>query len=135
MNDMEKKAQELMDRIGMMRNLGTRIVEITRETATLAFTGGDNHCNYRGMLHGGAIATILDTVGFMPGDLLPSGRILTTEGMEVHYFRPAEIGEEVSAKATILRNGRRVVTVQTEAFDSKGKKIAHAVVTLLDVET
>ena len=129
-----ERVKHFVENIGMLRHLGVELVGVTDETAEIAFTVGERTLNYRGMVHGGAIATILDTVAFLPGCLLPSGRKLTTEGMEVHYFRPASPGERVTARSRILRNGRRLVTCETEAFNGQGVKMAHAVVTLFDLD-
>lgn len=127
------KCREIFSRVTMMTHLGVELVSMEEETATLALTGDERHRNYMGALHGGAIAAAIDTVAFMPGALLPSGRKLATEGMELHFFRPSPLGERVLFNAKILRNGRRVVTVECEAL-AGGAKIAHAIVTLLDLE-
>ena len=76
----------------------------------------------------------MDTVVFFPGVLLPSGRKLTTEGIEIHFFRPASMGERITVRAEILRVGRRVCTVAATASNQDGNKIAHAIATLLDLE-
>jgi uncharacterized protein (TIGR00369 family) len=128
------RIRELFDRIGMMHHLGVEVSSIDEESAEIFFVADERHRNYMDSLHGGAIAAAIDTVAFMPASLLPSGRKLTTEGMEIHFFRPAKMGEKIRARAKILRNGRRVVTLECDALREDGKKIAHAIVTLLDLE-
>jgi uncharacterized protein (TIGR00369 family) len=128
------RVREFFGRIGMMAHLGVEVVSVEEESAEVAFVADERHSNYMNGLHGGAIAAAIDTVAFMPGSLLPAGRKLTTEGMEIHFFRPAKMGEKIRARAKILRNGRRVVTLECDARRQDGKKIAHAIVTLLDLE-
>lgn len=129
-----ENSRRIFTRVTMMTNLGIEMVATTPDTAQLALVGDERHQNYLGQLHGGAIAAALDTVAFMPGSLLPAGRKLATEGVEIHFFKPSPLGERVLFNAKILRNGRRVVTVETEAVTESGVKLAHGIVTLLDLE-
>jgi uncharacterized protein (TIGR00369 family) len=124
-----------IENIGMMHHMGVELVAVTEDTAEIAFIVDDRSRNNRNMVHGGAIAAVLDTVAFLPGCLLPSGRKLTTSGMEIHFFRPAEMGERITARSKILRNGRRLITIETEAFNGAGLKMAHGIVTLFDLES
>ncbi|GAB4252922.1 MULTISPECIES: PaaI family thioesterase [Deferrisoma] len=125
------RAREIFAGIGLARHLGFELLEVTAETAEMAVTVEARHGNYLGGLHGGVLAALVDTVAFFPGRLLPSGLKLTTEGLEVHFMRPAGPGARITARAEILRLGRRVATVQVQARDQAGSLLAHAVVTLL----
>lgn len=130
----DDQAREIFARIGMMRHLGVELIRVDDASAVMAFTVDERHGNYLGGLHGGAVAAVIDTVVFFPGPLLPSGRALTTEGLEIHYFRPAQMGDRVTVRARLLRTGRRVCTVEAQAANQADQAIAHAVVTLLDLE-
>ncbi len=130
----EDRAREIFAGIGMMRHLGVELVRVEPGEAEMAFVVDERHGNYMGGLHGGAVAAVVDTVVFFPADLLPAGRKLTTEGIELHFFRPASAGERIAVRARVLRNGRRLCTVEARAVDGRGRAIAHAVVTLLDLE-
>ncbi|MDF1555750.1 MAG: PaaI family thioesterase [Deferrisomatales bacterium] len=130
----EKRAKEIFAGIGLVKHLGVELRRVDADSAEMSFVVAEKHGNYLGGLHGGAIAAVMDTVVFFPGRLLPSGRKLTTEGIEVHFFRPVSMGERVTVRAQIMRLGRRVCTVEAKASDPSGKEIASAVVTLLDLE-
>ena len=82
-----EEIKEFFSKIGMMHHLGVKLTAMEEESAELTFTPDERHMNYMGMLHGGAVAAVVDTAAFMPGCLLPSGRKLTTEGVEVHRTR------------------------------------------------
>lgn len=129
-----ERVDDLMRHIGMMRHLGARLVRVDEESAEISCTVDERSGNYLSMLHGGAVVALLDTVAFLPGCMLPSGRKLTTEGIETHFFRPAAMGETVTARARILRNGRRMVIVEAEAFNGAGLKMAHCILTVFDLE-
>lgn len=132
-NDSLKRGQEIFSNVGMMKNLGASLDEVTEESATASFIPGENAGNYMGGLHGGAVAALIDTVAFFPACCLPSGRKLTTESANLHFFAAARLGEKITAVAKVLRNGKRVVKVEVSAFREDGKKIAHSIVTLLDI--
>ncbi len=130
-----EKAKRHFNRIGMVVHLGYELLEIGEETAQMSLVPDERHQNYLGQLHGGAVATAIDTVAFMPGVLFPSGRKLTTVSFDMHFFKPSDLGERVLFNARILRNGRRMVTLECDAVNERSsKKIAHAIVTLLDME-
>ena len=133
MTDWKAKAEEVFTHVGMMRAMGAEIVEVTENEAKMAFVVAQQHGNYMGGLHGGAVVALIDTVAFFPGCLLPTGRKLTTEGVETHFFRPAAMGERITGHATILRNGRRVVTVEVKVSKENGEQLAHGIVTMLDI--
>ncbi|TLN21737.1 hypothetical protein FDZ71_03860, partial [bacterium] len=58
---------------------------------------------------------------------------LTTEGFEMHLFRAVPLGGRVVARARIIKNGRRVVTVEATLWTGEGKQAAHAIATLMDL--
>ncbi len=130
----EQRARKIFAGVGMMEHLEVELVKVDADTAELAFVVGDKHSNYLGGLHGGAVAAVVDTAVFFPGRLLPSGRKLTTEGIELHFFRPAARGERITVRAEIVRVGRRVCTVAATASNPSGKEIARGLATLLDLE-
>jgi uncharacterized protein (TIGR00369 family) len=129
-----ERAHEIFKSVSMMQHLEVELTGVGDEWAEMCFVVGEKHGNYIGALHGGAVAAVMDTVAFFPGTLIPSGRPMTTEGLEVHYFRSAKMGERVRVRAELLRNGRRVVTAEVKALAEDGRQIAHAIVTLLDVK-
>ncbi len=128
-----ERAREIFDGIALARHLGFELLEVGSDTAVMAVSVDERHGNYMGGLHGGVLAALVDTVAFFPGRLLPSGLRLTTEGLEVHFMRPAAVGDRITARAVILRLGRRVATVQVQAKDARGQLLCHAVATLLTV--
>ena len=130
----EERAREIFSGIGMMKHLDVELASVDFDSAEMSFIVAEKHTNYRGGLHGGAIAAVIDTVVFFPSGLLPSGRKLTTEGIEIHFFRPVRLGDRVTVRAQVIRLGRRVCTVEARASDQMDRKVAHGVVTLLDLE-
>lgn len=131
--ELDRRAQAVFSTVGMARFLGMTLKNVQPESCEIEMTVDERHGNYVEGLHGGAAAAILDTCVFFAGDLLPSGRKLATEGIEVHLFRPVPMGEKVTAKAKIIKNGRKVVTVEGTLWTADNKQVAHSVATLFDV--
>ncbi len=52
---------ESIDRIPFLATVGIRIAEIGERHATMELEVGPRHLNYLGGLHGGVVATLVDT--------------------------------------------------------------------------
>lgn len=93
--------------------------------------------NPLGSVHGGAIATLLDSaVGCAIHTTLPVGVSYTTLELKVNYVRavPADAGE-LLAEANVIHRGGRVATADGRlTIASSGKLVAHASTTCLIVE-
>lgn len=96
------------------------------------------------ILHGGATAAILDTVGSVvalmygikqlkPKDVEDFKNTLANNGtidMRVDYLRPGK-GEEFIATASVIRRGRRVAVCRMELHNEQGQHIASGTGTYL----
>lgn len=86
----------------------------------------ESHFNLLGMVHGGTIATLLDTVmGCAVHSLIPAGRAYTTLNLGVNYIRAVTIASgELTAEATIVHAGRTTAIAQARLVDKEGKLYA-----------
>jgi 1,4-dihydroxy-2-naphthoyl-CoA hydrolase len=81
-------------------------------------------CTAGGVMHGGALMTLADSVGALCAFLgLPEGATTATTGSATNLFRPVTEGT-VTATARPLHRGRRSVVVQTDLVDSRGRRVA-----------
>ncbi|MEP6779655.1 MAG: PaaI family thioesterase [Gemmatimonadaceae bacterium] len=99
----------------------------------MAVTFGESHYNLLGSIHGGAIATLLDTVmGCSVQSVLPLGRTYTTLNIGVNYLRAITMATgEVIAEGTVIHAGRSTALAQGRILDSAGKIIASGETTCL----
>jgi acyl-CoA thioesterase len=118
-------------RIPFLRTLGVTLREIGDRHAVMAVRVTRRHANYMGGVHGGLIATLVDTVSFFPRPLLPSGRLVTTTNLQVSYLRAPKLGETLTARAELLHLGRRTASVVARIEDAEGRLVAHGSTTLL----
>lgn len=136
-NDAELSAEELarlheaFARVPYARLLGIEIVRLERGAAVLSLETRAELTRMEGIVHGGAIASLLDSASaFAVLSLLRPEEQTVTVDLTLHFLRPVSRGR-VEARARVLRAGRRVVTVAIEATDSAGKLVATALTTYL----
>lgn len=110
---------------------GVRIVAIEPGEARLALDFRSEVTTTGTIVHGGAIATLIDTaaaVAAWSGAEVPDTPKGATVGLTVNYLAPAD-GESVEATATVLRRGRRLVTVAVDVHTVFERHVATALVT------
>jgi uncharacterized protein (TIGR00369 family) len=107
--------------------LGMTLGEIKRGEAHIHLRIRDELKQNRGVVHGGVIASLLDTAtAFAVVSLLEPGERVTTTDLTIHYLRPVT-GGELAAVARIIRSGRRLSVLSAEVFDHEKSLIATAV--------
>jgi uncharacterized protein (TIGR00369 family) len=81
-------------------------------------------CTAGGVLHGGALMALADSLGGVCAYLnLPAGAQTTTITSSTSFMRAVREGE-VTAVARPLHAGRSVIVVQTDLTDGAGKRVA-----------
>ena len=118
-------------RIPFLESLGIELAEIGDAHAVMRVALGERHRNYFGGVHGGLLATLVDTVCFFPRPLLPSGREVTTSSLSVSYVRGARLGDVLTARCELLHLGRRTASLAVRVQDQRGRLLAHGTATLL----
>ena len=116
------------------RSLGIDLDSIEPGHARLSLEIRQQHLQLAGNMHGGAIATLVDTaVAFaIVGASKPGARFTTIE-MKVNYLRPISEGRVV-ADAKLIRDGRRIVVSDCDVFDSEGRLAAKGLVTYMRLD-
>ncbi len=116
------------------RSLGIELDSIEHGRARLSLEVRRQHLQLAGIMHGGAIATLIDTaVAFaIVGASKPGSRFTTIE-MKVNYLRPIREGRVV-ADAKLIRDGRRIVVSDCDVYDSEGKLSAKGLLTYMRLD-
>jgi uncharacterized protein (TIGR00369 family) len=109
--------------------LGLKFVSAERGAATFALEVREELTRMGGIVHGGAVVSLMDTAAACAVHTLlePGGRTVTVD-LTVHFLSPARTGR-VEARATVLRRGRRVIILGVEAHDGDGALIATSTMT------
>ncbi|TMC50973.1 MAG: PaaI family thioesterase [Chloroflexi bacterium] len=97
------------------------VADSTEVRATLAWAA--DRCTAAGVLHGGALMSLADSVGAVCAFLnLPSGASTSTIESKTNFFRAVRDGH-VEAIARPLHVGRTVIVVQTDLVDPGGRRV------------
>jgi uncharacterized protein (TIGR00369 family) len=112
-------------------HLGIRLDELRPDGATLTLPFLPNLATLGTIVHGGAIASLLDTAAMAAawsGAEAPANMRGTTVGLTVSYLAPAN-GEDLQARASVLRRGRSLVYVEVEVRGASAGLVAKGLVT------
>ncbi len=90
-------------------------------------TPDESTYNPLGLVHGGLICTLLDSVaGCAVHTTLPAGVGYTSIEIKVSYMRPVSAGTTLTARGWVTKPGRRVSFADAAALDEDGRKVATA---------
>ena len=107
---------------------GTTVTAATVGAVTLTSRPGPHAMSRRGGVHGGVLATFLDTALVLAAlTAVEEVAVYSTVEFSVHYLRPVppEL-EELVTKAELLKGGRRLSFTQARVEDADGTVFATA---------
>ena len=130
------RLREIFGRIPYTRLLGMELVGAARGEARVALELREELTRNEGLMHGGAVASLMDTASaFAVMSLLEPGQSTVTIDLTLHFLRPVLRGR-IEARARVLRAGRRIATLSIDTTDDAGKLTATATTTyLIQAET
>jgi uncharacterized protein (TIGR00369 family) len=108
--------------------MGFRIVEAEVGTVVFECEPDESVYNPIGMVHGGLVCTLADTVtGCAVHSTLERGMAYTSIDLNVSYLRPVTVNSGVlRATGIVTKPGRRVAFASGEITDGSGKVVATA---------
>ena len=109
------------------------LAEAGEGTAVFTINCSEFHYNPIGSVHGGVIATLLDSaMSCAVHTRLPAGHAYTTVEMKVNFVRPilADTGP-LRCIGSVIHGGRRIATAEGKLVDAEGKLYAHGTTTCL----
>jgi uncharacterized protein (TIGR00369 family) len=115
---------ELRDLMPFAARLGIEIDQATPELVTGRLAWAPDLCTTGGVLHGGALMALADSLGGVCAFLnLAPGSGTATISSSTNMLRAVRQGE-VTGEARPLHSGRSVIVVQTGLRDSEGRLVA-----------
>jgi uncharacterized protein (TIGR00369 family) len=106
------------------QRLGIRLEAASPDSAVAVLDWTPDLCTAAGVMHGGALMTLADTVGAVVTFLgLPDGATTATITSTTQLFRPVTAGP-VRAEANVVHRGRTTVTAQTDLYDAESRLVA-----------
>jgi 1,4-dihydroxy-2-naphthoyl-CoA hydrolase len=112
--------------VGLMPHavaLGITLDHATAGEVRGAMAWAADRCTVGGVLHGGVLMTLADSVGAVCASLnLPAGAATSTVESKTNFFRAVRSGA-VHATSRPLHVGRSFIVVQTNLTDDRGKPV------------
>jgi len=103
---------------------GVEVLQAAPEEVRGRLEWAADRCTAGGVLHGGALMTLADSVGACCAFLnLPEGALTSTIESKTNFFRGVREGA-VEAVSKPLHVGRSTIVVQTDLFDDRGRRVA-----------
>ena len=112
--------------------LSMRLVDIGIGFAEIAIAIERKHKQLLGVVHGGVLASLIDTVAFWAvyfGIQAPN-QWYTSVDLKVNYLSPAVSGA-LLAKGRQIKVGKKICYASAEIFDSKDNILAHGSSTMM----
>ncbi len=120
-----------LDQVPFAKLIGIELEAVESGKATLAFDVRDELKQNNGVVHGGAIASLIDSAAaFAIISLLEPDERTTTVDLAISYLRPLTRGR-ARAVAEVVKAGRRIIVVTAELRDELGKLAATALTTYI----
>jgi uncharacterized protein (TIGR00369 family) len=112
----------------IMHTLGARDFQVEEGRVSLLLDPREFHYNPLGTVHGGVLATLLDTgTGCAVHSVLPAGVGYTSLDLNARFLRPATVDSgTLRCEGTVVSQGRRTALAESRITDSAGRLIAHA---------
>jgi uncharacterized protein (TIGR00369 family) len=113
---------------GFAERLGARAEVADDGSARVGFTAREEHLNQAGTLHGGVLATLVDTaMGAAVRSTVEDGDVPATSQLTVTYLRPGRPGD-LSVTARVRTRGEHLTVCEADV-EQDGPSLVHAVAT------
>ena len=107
------------------RFLGVNVLQRSPERSEAELVVREELCNRRGVLHGGAVMALGDSLGGMTAVAsLPNGGRTATIESKTNFFAAVSEGDTVRAICMPLHRGRTTIVLETRITRSDGKLAA-----------
>lgn len=115
------------------RMLGMGVITADEGTVVAELQPAEYHYNPLGTVHGGVIATLLDTAAACSVHAtLPAGVGYTSLDLNVKFLRPVTMDSgRLTCRGEVLQRGRRTALAESRLTDAQGRLLAHATSTCL----
>jgi uncharacterized protein (TIGR00369 family) len=130
---MDDIAAGLLPAPPIMETLAVHAVEAERGRVVFALDPAEWHYNPIGSVHGGVLATLLDSAaGCAVHSTLPAGVGYTSLDLVVKFLRPVSLRSgTLRCEGVVLAAGSRTALAEARITDAAGRLLAHATSTCM----
>jgi len=117
-------SRELLEAMPFAVAIGVELEAATEEEVRGGLEWAPERCTAAGILHGGALMTLANSLGALCAYLnLPAGASTATIESKTNFLRAVRNGR-VTGISRPLHVGRTMIVVETDLHDSDGKHVA-----------
>ena len=129
-----ERARSAFATVPFAKFLQLRLGQIESGEVSIHLDVRDELKQNQGFVHGGAIASLIDTASaFALLTQIEVDERVTTSDLTIHYLRPA-ISGQLRATARIIRSGRRLFVLSVDVHDDADHLLATAVTTYIKID-
>ncbi|HYW74912.1 MAG TPA: PaaI family thioesterase [Pyrinomonadaceae bacterium] len=129
-----ERARRVFASVPYAKFLGLQLGEMEKGEVSISLEIRDELRQNQGVVHGGAIASLIDTASaFAVLTQIELDERVTTTDLTIHYLRPALAGRLVATARTI-RSGRRLFVLSVNVHDDAERLLATAVTTYIKLD-
>jgi len=129
----EAVRRRLIDGNNYPRLLGFGLDILEHGRAVLGVDVTERLLQLQAIMHGGAIASLIDTaVAIAIASISEPGERFTTVELKVNYLSPIKQGR-ATADARLIKTGRRIIVADCDVSDADGRLAAKALVTYIRI--
>jgi uncharacterized protein (TIGR00369 family) len=115
-------------------HMSMELEKIELDTATIKLNLGKCHLQPFGIVHGGVLATLIDTATFWSVFLrIPEDAGLVNVDLKLNYLRPVTSGQ-LKAQGIAIKSGKSISYAEAKVFDADGELVAHGTSTLMALQ-
>lgn len=113
--------------------MGVKITEISEAKTVIKTEITPKHLNPSGVMHGGAIVTLADTVASIATLAAYGVDSVSTTNLNVSYLKSVSSGK-VTAVAVPLKKGKTLAVWDVKCYDDAGDVLAYVTVTFIPMK-
>ncbi len=111
-----QRVQDSLERQGLMRHLGARLVRVEPGLCEVALPFSDRVTQQQGSFHGGAMGALADIAGgYAALTVVAAGMEVVTVEYKINFLA-ARQGGELRATGRVVRAGQRIVVTTAEVL-------------------
>lgn len=127
----EDRIRRSLEQATFAKFLGIELESLEPGVAVVVLELNDNFKQNNGVIHGGVIASVIDTaLALAILSVLPEGERVTTVDLTISYLRPLIEGK-ARATARVLRAGKRIIAASADVAGDNGNVAATALSTYI----
>jgi uncharacterized protein (TIGR00369 family) len=127
-----RRLEQLVLDASYPRLIGMTLADIGIDRATILLDiDPQRHYQPFGIVHGGVLATLIDTATFWAAFMRQPGNTgLVNIDLKLNYLQPAAAGR-LTAEGRCIRPGRTLSYTEAHIYDERGELLAHGTSTLM----